>query len=283
MVASVLLALGLCGCGSRDLGVSPLAYVAFPHGKIEQMRIAGYRDARQIFIYLPNEYPSTSRSYPVLVVLDGESAFGDPAQSMHIDWTLDSLVAVGTVPPTIVVAIASSPGEQRDQEYIPWFGRGGDAFLAGIRDTVLPETRLRYRISSDPDSTSILGISLGGLMASYAAFSYDATFRRTAALSPGYWTDVFVSTMRARGRGDVERFYQDTGDGDDNWFAPLESIQEYARDSLGFTPGCDMKTVLAHPGDHDWNSWSHRMPSILAYLLGPPGMACSAARTAQSR
>jgi len=266
------LALALAGCGSKNPLFEPTSFQVLKKGTIERTTIPGYRDNRELFVYLPHGHEERSRPYPVLVVLDGGSAFGPP-NTFHIQKILDSLVFVGRVPPTAVVGIASALGDQRYVEYIPSFG--GEVFLDGVRDTVLPEMRRRYGITSDPDSTYLIGSSLGGLMAVDAGFTHDDTFRRVAGLSVSYWAGALIPKMQAHGRGAVDRFYQDTGDGDDNSYDPLVRVETYARDSLGFTPGCDILTVLAH-GDHDTYSWSHRMPSILEYLLGPPGPGCAA-------
>jgi hypothetical protein len=115
-------------------------------------------------------------------------------------------------------------------------------------------------------------------MSAYAGFAHGDTFRRVAGLSVSYPYEpsTVPTAMRTFGRGSLARFYQDTGDFDDNPFDMLQSIETLARDSLGMVPECDIKTVLGR-GRHDIQSWAHRMPSILAYLLGPPGPACGVA------
>lgn len=269
------IALALCGCGSSPTATDTQLLAFFPHGEIVTTSIEGYRDNRRIDVYLPPGFERTTRSYPVLVVLDGEGAFGG-RNTLRIQRCLDSLTFVGRISPTIAVGIASAAGDQRDQEYLPiFYGRGGQEFLEGVRDTVLPEMRRRYRASNDPDSTSLVGFSLGGLLAEYAGFALDETFHRVAGLSSTIWESYFLDMMRREGRGQLQRLYQDTGDFDDNAFEPLVAIENYACDSLGFNRGCEVRTVLAH-GQHDIPSWAHRMPSILDYLLGPAGAACAA-------
>jgi predicted alpha/beta superfamily hydrolase len=270
-LACFALAVVLSSCESD--ADNPVATSGLPFSRTWITHVDGYRDNRAIYVHFPPNYTRTLRTFPVLVVLDGQTAFGGP-NTFGLERVMDSLTIVGTIPPTVVVGIASASGEQRFTEYIP--SEGGEAFLDGVRDTILPALRARYRITDDPDSTAILGASLGGIMAADAGFTHDDTFRRVAGLSVSYWAGQILTTMRTQGHGGLERFYQDTGDGDDNRFQPLQAVETLARDSLGFTPDCDIKTVLAH-GDHDYNSWSHRMPSIIAYLLGPPGDACGVA------
>ena len=267
-ILCLALAFAVCGCASRDPLTPEVRTI--PQGTIVGLEIPGYRNDRPLLVYMPFGYENRARPYPVLVVLDGRSAFGG-WYSFAVHRAVDSLVAVGRIPPLVVVGLSSADGNQRYTEYVP--SEGGEVFLDGIRDTLLPELRNRFRITSDPDSTYLLGASLGGLLAADAGFTHDDTFRRVAGLSVSYWAGSMIEVMRSHGRGELDRFYQDTGDIDDNVFEDLEEVEAFARDSLGFVPGCDLKTVLAH-GDHDLPSWGHRMPSILDYLLGPAGPGC---------
>jgi hypothetical protein len=267
------IALAITSCGKNDPGGNPLVPFGSPftYGTVVRTLVPGYRAGRPVFVYLPPGYSRSSRTYPTLVVLDGGSAFGG-TNTFGIDRVVDSLLSVGTIGPTIVIGVGSAPGAQRFTEYIP--DEGGEVYLEGLRDTLLPAMRRRYRCTSDPDSTYLMGASLGGLMSAYAGFAHDETFRRVAGLSVSYAYQPLLSTMRTEGRGALARFYQDTGDFNDNSFGRLQEVERLAVDSLGFVPDCSIKTVQAH-GQHDIDSWSHRMPQVLEYLLGPPGAGCS--------
>jgi enterochelin esterase-like enzyme len=274
-ITCIALALAACGCSSKHTLAPDVPSI--PQGTIVGADILGYRDNRSILVYLPVGYENRARPYPVLVVLDGMLAFGG-GHTFAIQKFADSLIAVGRIPPIVVVGLFSAGGHQRYTEYVP--SEGGEIFLDGVRDTLLPEVRARFRVTSDPDSTYLLGASLGGLLAADAGFTHDDTFRRVAGISCSYWAGSMIEVMRSHGRGEIDRFYQDTGDIDDNVFSDLQEVEAFARDSLGFVPGCDIKTVHAH-GNHDTPAWRDRMPAILEYLLGPPGPECSSAMAAR--
>ena len=77
---------------------------------------------------------------------------------------------------------------------------------------LLPTIRKSYPIPQSPDSIAISGASMGGLIATYAAFTRPDIFGMCAAQSPSYWWghDSLI-TMMSLGKREKIRFYLDTG------------------------------------------------------------------------
>lgn len=108
------------------------------------------------------------------------------------------------MPPFILAGVCS---ENRDDEYSPWpmppafrggdpFTGGADAYIDRLTSQLLPLLREKYGLPQDPAHTGILGYSLGGLAALYAAYRTDA-FGLIGSLSSSLWFDgweEFVAT-----------------------------------------------------------------------------------------
>lgn len=231
LLGSILVA---CNGERREVG-SPGASSRVDSFRVEMPELA--RRQRTIRVYLPKGYESTSRSYPVLYLQDGQQlfargAFGD----WQVDETLDSLADAGRFPGIIVVGIESS--EQRWNEYGPWTnghmhdwispswarpaeGGGGESYLRFVVNTLKPEIDRRYRTRPGREHTGIGGSSMGGVIALHAGLTRPHVFSKVMAMSTAVWFaeagGVWLSENRlvaaasgARVPRDV-RFYLDVG------------------------------------------------------------------------
>jgi predicted alpha/beta superfamily hydrolase len=64
---------------------------------------------------------------------------------------------------------------------------GADAFLAALREEVVPEVERRFPL--DPADRTLAGWSMGGLFGLHVLFSDPALFRRYVLVSPSIWWD----------------------------------------------------------------------------------------------
>lgn len=152
---------------------------------------------RKIWIYLPADYSTSDKRYPVVYMQDGQHLF-DEATSVGrigpIEWavdeTLDARADAG-----IVVAIDHNPDMR---ERIPEFyyhphakypDVTGKAYLAFIVETLKPYVDRHYRTLTDKGNTGIAGSSLGGLISLYGALKYPETFGWAGIFSPSIWLD----------------------------------------------------------------------------------------------
>jgi predicted alpha/beta superfamily hydrolase len=148
---------------------------------------------RTIWLYLPTDYHSTTKSYPVLYMHDGQNLF-DHATSFvgewEIDETLDSLAKLGYEVP-IVVGINNGQ-QRRIDELTPWpndkYGGGdGEAYLKFLTETLKPKIDSAYRTKPQARHTGIMGSSLGGLISFYGGLAYNHVFGIIGAFSPSFW------------------------------------------------------------------------------------------------
>lgn len=148
---------------------------------------------RRIWLYLPPDYQTSGKRYPVLYMHDGQNLF-DARTSFSGEWqvdeTLNSLHSNGDYG-AIVVGIDNGGGS-RLNEYSPWnnpqYGGGeGAAYIDFIAQTLKPHIDANYRTLTGPAHTALFGSSMGALIATYGAVRYPDVFGRVGSFSPAYW------------------------------------------------------------------------------------------------
>ena len=176
----------------------------FPHYEHFTVDCSGYD--KKIHVWTPDDYdPDSDEPYASIYVLDGqddayiEEEGAKPKDVMNIPEQVRSMTAT-TGYRAIIVGV-STYGDManytRDDELIPDLGemkedlptkkKGGD-FARFVAETLVPEIRQRYNVSSDARHTSVTGASLGGLEAFYIGMEYPEVFGTVGALSPSFWT-----------------------------------------------------------------------------------------------
>jgi enterochelin esterase family protein len=143
--------------------------------------------ARQVLVYTPPAYDSSSNRYPVLYLLHGaggnESTWMERGQAHVI---LDNLIAEGKLEPLIVVmpfgfASQRPPGAPRGDAAENKRQREG--FNRDFLDDVIPLIESSYRVHADRDHRAIAGLSLGGAQALALGLSHTELFSRVAGFS----------------------------------------------------------------------------------------------------
>jgi len=148
---------------------------------------------RRIWLYLPPDYYTTNKSYPVLYMQDGQNLFDNITSfsgEWQIDETLNALHSQGDYG-AIVVGIDNG-GVNRINEYSPWvnsqYGGGeGAAYMDFLSNTLKPYIDLNFRTQPQASSTALIGSSLGALIATYGSLRYNNKFEKIGNLSPAYW------------------------------------------------------------------------------------------------
>jgi len=194
-------------------------------------------NTREIFVYLPPDYHSSDKFYPVMYFHDGGMVFSTNGNhDSHFDRALDQLFEEGDVGGIIGVGILTS--ENRWDELSPWEntnmdmwrvgnsqqveGGEGDAYLEFVINTVKPLIDDRYRTLPDRENTAIGGFSMGGFMSIYAGLKYPHVFSKVMAMSPAVWFGEVYRTWMAENHllelirnsevSNNVKFYLDIGD-----------------------------------------------------------------------
>lgn len=235
-------------------------------------------------VYLPPEYAALDK-LPVLYVTDGEQFADEQRGAMPI--VMDNLIAEGRIKPALAVFLdAREPfnltNNRRNLEFL---ARGED-YARFITQELIPLIDKTYKSDPSPDARVIVGTSLGGLLATFAAARYPDMFHQLAAFSPAYWPlgnpGATGDPQQAQGVMQmspvIDRLLQ-CGDNTGIQCPPLplkifmsSGIPSW---DMGDLPGLatDLDTMRypilfaqSHQG-HSWSAWSVLMDEMLLYFL----------------
>ncbi|RLD21799.1 MAG: hypothetical protein DRI69_03080 [Bacteroidetes bacterium] len=148
---------------------------------------------RKIWIYLPPGYETSTSSYPVLYMHDGQNLFDDStsfAGEWHVDESLNDLYESNNI--ALIVIGVENGGTERLNEYSPWInptygGGDGDDYMDFIVETLKPFVDENYRTLSNRENTGLMGSSLGGLISHYGALASPDVFGKAGVFSPSFW------------------------------------------------------------------------------------------------
>ncbi len=192
---------------------------------------------RRIWIYLPLDYKDSGKPYPVIYMQDGQNVFDTYtafAGEWQVDETLNALAAQGRNVP-IVVAVDNGGGS-RMSEYSPWknnqYGGGeGEKYIDFLVNTLKPFVDSAYRTKKGPESTCIMGSSMGGLISMFGALSRPDIFGKAGIFSPSYWfSDSVWTFVRDAQKQHPMRLYQLVGSAEGGSMVPdMLSMQDTLR------------------------------------------------------
>ena len=163
----------------------------FPLGQIEEIHSTLLNEKRTLNIYLPKGYDAkNTQKYPVIYVLDGSAT----EDYIHIVGLVQYFTFpwIDRIPNSIVVGIAntdrkrdftSTPTLKAEQERYPTAG-GSEKFMAFIEKELQPYIEKNFQTS--PEKT-IIGQSLGGLVATEILFKKPQLFNKYIIISPSLW------------------------------------------------------------------------------------------------
>lgn len=264
----------------------PLDSVALGEGTFSGDVRAHQIGGRNVWVYLPPAYhQDPERKFPVLYVHDGQNVFNRETAYGRVEWGLDEAaereIRSGRMQDVIIVAIANS-GAGRIDEYThvaDEAGRGGKAAEYGrfLVDEVKPAVDATYRTLKTPETTGVMGSSLGGLVSLWLGYNHPGSFGLVGALSPSLWwagRDLITAVAQHSGP-QPEAIWLTMGDNEsqaDENHNGLADTLENTRDlgnlllDKGFVQG---KTLHYHefPGaTHSEGSWSQQVGYFLSTL-----------------
>lgn len=163
----------------------------FVLGRINEIYSKTLAEKRVVNIYLPEGYnEKDSTSYPVIYLLDGSADedfihIAGLIQFLNFPW-------VNILPKSILVGIANVDRKRdftfptsvsQDKIESPTSG-GSEKFIAFIEKELQPFIEKNYKTNS---FKTIIGQSLGGLLATEILFKKPALFTRYIIVSPSLW------------------------------------------------------------------------------------------------
>lgn len=184
IIAVLLLLIGITQVKSQDVGEIII-------GTKHSLRSDILNEDREYWISLPDSYnaqESSHKSYPLLIVLDGNVHF--KALSGMVNYMSSDLYRNWQIPEMIVVGIQNV---DRRRDYTPDKivtvrennSGGGERFLSFLEDELIPELDQKYRTEQ---YRILFGHSLGGLLATHAYMKEKTLFNSFIAIDPSFGT-----------------------------------------------------------------------------------------------
>jgi uncharacterized protein len=165
----------------------------FVLGVTEEVQSKVLGEKRTLNIYLPEGYnPKDTTNYPVIYLLDGSA----DEDFIHIAGLVqyNSFEWINRVPKSIVVGIATVDRRrdftfpttiEKDKKAYPTTGHS-DKFIAFLETELQPYIQGKYKTNA---SKTIIGQSLGGLLATEILFRKPQLFTKYVIVSPSLWWD----------------------------------------------------------------------------------------------
>lgn len=231
---------------------------------------------RRIWLYLPPDYNTSHKRYPVIYMQDGQNLFDD-FTSFSGEWSVDETmdeIFTKTGQSAIVIGIENGATE-RLAEYSPWpntkyktLGKG-DRYVDFVVKTLKPYIDKTYRTQRQSSKTLIMGSSMGGLISLYAAVKYPNIFGKSAIFSPAFWfvskdlkQYININTHNLK----QSKFYFVAGKNEDKTM--VEEIK--AVDTLLLkkdVPESNITIKIDEDGTHSESYWKRELKQALVWLL----------------
>lgn len=163
----------------------------FPFGVIETIDSQEFSEKRTLNIYLPDGYhPDSLTTYPSIYVLDGSSNEDFPhiaglAQFMNMYDILPKSIVVGIANVDMYRDFTAPNSDKRDKKSLPT-SAGSEKFINFIEKEVQPFVKKNYKTNGHK---TIIGQSLGGLVATEILLKRHYLFEDHIIVSPSLWWD----------------------------------------------------------------------------------------------
>lgn len=165
----------------------------FVLGVIDEIQSTQLAEKRILNIYLPDGYRQEDTiKYPVIYLLDGSA----DEDFIHVVGLVqfNNFSWINRVPKSIVVGIATVDRRrdftypttiEKDKKRFPTTGHS-DKFIAFIEKELQPFIEKKYKANT---SGTLIGQSLGGLLATEILFKKPTLFNKYIIISPSLWWD----------------------------------------------------------------------------------------------
>ena len=255
---------------------------------VESPHVSGVRMVR---VFVPAAQ-FQREELPIVVLNDGHKAF-EPARersvgvapweqsgTLQLHRIMDGLMCQGLVKPSILVALLPRVNTRID-EALPTshtiggyhVGGEGDQFVRFLEHDVLRVVYENYQhlaLSKRPEGRVLVGSSVGGYSALYAALQRPEIFGGVIAMSPSAWIgDGELARLVTERRLQSVRLALDIGESE----APhnKEHCQKLfdACAAAGWRHDADLMARF-RPGAHNEDSWRQRIPELLEFVIPGP-------------
>ena len=237
---------------------------------------------RRMIVYLPADYYTSGRRYPVLYLLHGARGYETSwIRKGHVFSTTDSLILTGKAKPCIVVMPNMNQyNDQKDMEG----GRFKDAFEsifefdgkveeAFIKD-VVNFVDSTYNTIPDRSHRALAGLSVGGCQTVYLSANFPESFGYIASMSPYMYPAGRLNASRLRFytglHHKLDRLFKEYTPNGYYLYAGKKDMMRPATRSIDLylTKKGYPHTYKLYPGGHNWeDGWIDEYGDFLEKLF----------------
>jgi metallo-beta-lactamase class B len=230
---------------------------------------------RKIWIYLPEDYQTTSKTYPVLYMHDGQNIF-DNLTAFAGEWGVDEALSnrekLGQS--TAIVVAIDNGGSTRIDEYSPYknaqYGGGeGDEYADFITLTLKPFIDSAYRTKPEFVYTGIAGSSMGAVISMYTVAKYPNVYSKLGIFSPAFWfSDSLFTFVKNTQLNKGLKVYNVSGATESKNMVPDMKRMDSLLIAKGLDSSSRFLTVKADGAHSEW-FWKREFPAAFNFLFPP--------------
>lgn len=236
-------------------------------------------------VYLPSDYNTSKRNYPVLYLLhgytDNETNW---IQMGQVKTIADRAIANEEAVPMIIVM-----PDAWDTWYVNQYD-GKVPYEDMFFEELIPYMEKIYRVRSNQESRAIAGLSMGGYGSFLYSLHHPDMFCACAPLSAAVFDDSVMDTRKAKSHKDL--FNRLFGPGDEHWHKNsvekiLSDWDENKLPNIRYYIDCGDKDGLldgnfqvhqimrqknikhefrVRGGGHSWTYWRTALPEVLKFV-----------------
>jgi enterochelin esterase-like enzyme len=209
-------------------------------------------------VYLPHNYKQYG-AMPVVYVTDGYEYLHPQLGNMTT--TLDNLIHAQKIQPVITVFVDNREPVNRANNRRMNELAMNSKYLDFFANELIPTIQAHYPAKTDANSRAIIGTSMGGLTATYFAFSRPDLFGLAGIQSPAFYTRPQIYNL-CEGNADVQlKVSMTTGLINDT------STESRKMSEILKASSCVYQYREVNEG-HSWGNWRRLIDDILIDLLG---------------
>lgn len=240
-------------------------------------------EKRGIQVYLPRCYERLNKKYPVVYMHDGLNVFRDEDAIGGLSLGLETYLDAHSVE-IIVAAIDANPAD-RVNEYCPWVygefskrilgdappagGKGGQ-YVDFVVHQLKPLIDERHRMVQN--EAYMAGISLGGLITTYAISRFPKVFTRAAVMSSAYYPnqEQIEGYLRTSDLSGIQKFYLDCGTNEAGenelinreFVSSNRSVYEILQSKIP-----NIRFDVVDQSSHRYSDFRKRIPEMFKFML----------------
>lgn len=211
--------------------------------------------SHKVWVYLPPNYTTTSKRFPVIYMHDAQNLF-DAETSYAGEWNVDETLNKyyqESKKGFIVVGIENGGGK-------------GAIYIDFLVNDLKPFIDKNYRTKSKAKHTAIIGSSLGGLISFYGGFKYPDVFGKIGALSTSFWFSNNIYAFASRNSAAKNtKLYMLIGEKEGGSMVADTKKMEKLLIEKGF-PKDNLTTKIVADGKHTESFWRDEFLETILFL-----------------